>query len=562
MLANKPLITLCLLMIFGFVRSQPKSVPIEKDQLIEQLTVITDRSYYIAGEKILFSTNYLASSMLHQSWSSVLYVELIQSDGEALTNGKYQLNLNGAEGSLKIPENCLSGNYFLKAYTQWMRNASQYNYAYVPIKVVNPGTSETYRNVDSAKLQTTLIASEYSKSDNISIVSTQQRYETRKKVKLSFAISQKDSLENKLCVAIIKKGSKNLQNFTVKSLPNELSNNQAAYYFPEFTGAWLRGKLIDKATNQPYKGGLVNLSLLSDKSYLTGFNTTNDGEFFLTLPRQTGEKEFFITAKTNELPVHIALEKAFCKRPVNFGPWPFELNEPEKQLCQELSLNAQLSAKFTPKNKTSKANKTNAVFYGKADVQYNTDKYIELPNLEEFIFEIIPYLTVVKRKGAKSIQNAEKTAFSFFPFFLLVDYIPVHNLEDYLAIKMNKIDKIEIINGGYVVGNLKYSGIINIISKNSDFAGIDLNKNSMFFNYQLYAPETNLNDLNLPKHKNRIPDRRNCLYWQPHLIPNIDGETKIEFYTSDVKGEYEVILYKISKSDGSVQVATKNFIVE
>ncbi len=39
----------------------------------------------------------------------------------------------------------------------------------------------------------------------------------------------------------------------------------------------------------------------------------------------------------------------------------------------------------------------------------------------------------------------------------------------------------------YIVAGMKYCGIISIYSKNKDFAGLDLNKNSMFFTSDLFS---------------------------------------------------------------------------
>jgi hypothetical protein len=36
------------------------------------------------------------------------------------------------------------------------------------------------------------------------------------------------------------------------------------------------------------------------------------------------------------------------------------------------------------------------------------------------------------------------------------------------------------------------------------------------------------------------PDFRNTLYWNPSVKPGIDGKAKIEFWTSDIAGDYEI----------------------
>ncbi len=122
----------------------------------EQLHVFTDRSIYAVDEIIYFVADHSVSGPIGTNpWSSVLYVELISSRGEVLAQGKYRLSGGRAEGSLSIPTASLTGNYYLKSYTRWMRNYGPGSFSYSPLKIINPYrtevlvTSDTESTLDS-----------------------------------------------------------------------------------------------------------------------------------------------------------------------------------------------------------------------------------------------------------------------------------------------------------------------------------------------------------------------------------------------------------------------------
>ncbi|MFZ0472926.1 MAG: hypothetical protein WAL94_09940, partial [Bacteroidales bacterium] len=108
----------------------------------ERIRLFTDRTIYCANESIFFTADYSCISGADSiMWSKVLYVELIKWNGVKLANLKLKLDKSGSSAILQIPGDLLSGNYYLRAYTKWMRNFSVNNYEYRLIKIVNPFNS-------------------------------------------------------------------------------------------------------------------------------------------------------------------------------------------------------------------------------------------------------------------------------------------------------------------------------------------------------------------------------------------------------------------------------------
>ena len=106
-----------------------------------------------------------------------------------------------------------------------------------------------------------------------------------------------------------------------------------------------------------------------------------------------------------------------------------------------------------------------------------------------------------------------------------------------------------MINTDYLAGNERYYGIMSFYSKNKDFAGMDLNRHSQFFSYDLFTENPQDSDPGGGPGDQRIPDLRNQLYWNPDLRLPASGPAVLSFTTSDRTGEYVVFVRSKNQRD-------------
>jgi hypothetical protein len=97
---------------------------------------------------------------------------------------------------------------------------------------------------------------------------------------------------------------------------------------------------------------------------------------------------------------------------------------------------------------------------------------------------------------------------------------------------------------------MKFNGLISVYSKNGDFAGIDLTKNSRFFTCDLFSKPNTACSPQISLYDSRIPDRRNLVYWNPDIQINTAAKTTISFDIPDTKGQYMIFIR--SKNDPDV----------
>ncbi|MGB0176201.1 MAG: hypothetical protein ACPF9D_03485, partial [Owenweeksia sp.] len=103
----------------------------------EKVFVHTDRDLYLPGEFLWYSL-YLTDDqqLIPSSLSKVAYVELLKGENPVLQQS-IQVKEGLGNGSFYLPLSLESGNYTLRAYTNWMKNKGADHFFSREIKVIN-----------------------------------------------------------------------------------------------------------------------------------------------------------------------------------------------------------------------------------------------------------------------------------------------------------------------------------------------------------------------------------------------------------------------------------------
>ncbi|PRY12640.1 hypothetical protein CLV24_10711 [Pontibacter ummariensis] len=118
-----------------------------KHALQEKLYLHIDRPAYVCGETMRFKV-YNVDGTLHQplSMSKVVYVEVLDAAQQPVLQGKVAMEEGTGNGSFVLPVSLNSGNYTVRAYTNWMKNFSPEFYFQSPVTIVN-----TFRNQEQER---------------------------------------------------------------------------------------------------------------------------------------------------------------------------------------------------------------------------------------------------------------------------------------------------------------------------------------------------------------------------------------------------------------------------
>ena len=109
------------------------------DQLpAEKVVLQIDKERCLAGDSLWFIAYCLQADGKVSTLSKVLYVEIFDAAKKIFVQQKFKLTDGKSHGTIAIPESVTSGYYFLRAYTQYMRNYSPLDYYYQRLMIVNP----------------------------------------------------------------------------------------------------------------------------------------------------------------------------------------------------------------------------------------------------------------------------------------------------------------------------------------------------------------------------------------------------------------------------------------
>jgi hypothetical protein len=553
------------------------SFPVLQKGYNEKYAVFTDRSLYIAGEDLYFSVfNGSEENIQSVCRSKVCYVELVKADGEVMMEAKFPLTAEGTEGCLAIPEKAASGNYFLRSYTRWMRNFSPADYAYNRIKIINPALLESNNPVvDTSGFTCSFVPADsmVNKAIPIRCSTDKTLYGIREKAVLSVEIpALNKNILKRFCITIARPGIVPAsQKVIIKGNSEEAGEQYALRYLPESEGLTVSGTVLIRKTAEPAKNALVQLAILDEKGDYLSYYTGSDGKFFFSLLPLTGRQDLFISARNaadDELEIRV--DKDYANHNTALYTGPCILDPQERSLALDMMVNAQVKKAYAEKSRpvVMPVNTDSSVrcFYGTPLKTVYIDDFISLPTLEEVFFELVPEITIGKRKEITYMiltgnprYNADLASYS--PLILL-DRIPVYNLKDLLEISPAKIQRIEIINDVYIKGSVIYGGVVSIFSRKGDLAGIKLPRNSFFFDFSGYEPRPDGSEtIPDPSSVKRIPDFRNCLYWNPLVNIKPGEKASLEFYTSDNKGEFEVVVNGLT-AEGEIIEKRCRFKVE
>ncbi len=522
---------------------------------VERVQVCTDRKMYISGENISISALVYTKNDIGGDFSRILYCELITPAGTRIAGGKYPFEKSSSEGCLHIPDEAISGIYYLKSYTRYMRNGSQDKYNYIMLKIVNPFNTIVLEGNDNGHTSD-IPAKEQSRRHSglqYKISTDKERYAARENIKIKVEGNALQEPGLKLCLSVVPffpGDSISIQGDSISNKRDSISHE--LQYYPETRGISISGRLLETQTGNPVPNRLVNLSVIGDKDIMA-VRTNTAGRFYFSLPGYSGNRDIFLCGEDiPENPSEIYIDNDFCSRPVSLPAPAFHLTEEEKQAAYHMAVNQKVTSAFLDDTLASKPVRppNDIPFYGKATNILVMDAYIDLPTIEDYFNELLGAVRIKKNKGHKVFRFvSSRIEMTIYDPLVLIDWVAVNDAEKILALSPKSLDRIELVDAPYVKGNITYGGIISFVSRKNDFAGIDLPASGTFINYKfLESCSQNISSGLVPEN---IPDSRNTVYWNPDVRTDDRGSAELLFTAPDTPGKYTAVLTGMGSSGES-----------
>lgn len=327
-------------------------------------------------------------------------------------------------------------------------------------------------------------------------------------------------------------------------------------YLPELRGHLVSGKVRDATTGEPLANEHIVLSFVGKKARCRFSKTDSNGCFNFEV-REYGTREVVIQPLSNDLNAsYVELDNPFPETVNRYKSFPFYPDTSKLADINKAIISMQVQSIYEPflGPPVIRPAFVEPDFYGEPDDTIILSRFIELNSLNEIIKEIVPGVIIYKRNGKSKLKINRSTLtlpFSADPM-MLVDGVPVKDLDLILTIDPQDLDRIEILRERYLISDIVIEGIIHFITKKGNLSLLE-SDNPVF--RQEFQAFQKVNSSAWPDYSkeiiknNRIPDFRNTLYWNPGLSTGESGKAAVEFYTSDEPGEYTIIVTGMT-SDG------------
>lgn len=344
--------------------------------------------------------------------------------------------------------------------------------------------------------------------------------------------------------------------------------NKTCMFLPENRGFIISGHVLNKA-NMPVPNVWVYLSVADSFASLKYCISDSAGRFFFKLSRFYDNKNFIFQAKSNNNEIiKIELEDKYNgELPKHTG---IEYINPTLKNYLKNAQNISLSNKiYKPSNLLLLQSENqfnpdlyNCHFYGFPDVSTYMSDYDELDDFKEIVRNIMP--GVYYNRSENKVRVIDRGTQTLWPneALVLLNNIPFPDPAFVAKLGSKQIKKIDLKKNHLIYGNLDIYGILSITT----------NQKNVYALNSAYANTTYPNIVrNIPviingpdyalKNSQNMPDFRPTLYWDPEVKLTPDGSATIEFYTSDLKGNFVIELEGVS-SNGIPISASKTIEVK
>lgn len=335
-------------------------------------------------------------------------------------------------------------------------------------------------------------------------------------------------------------------------------NKKPAFEFvPEYNGHIITGRVIKTETGLPGKDIDGFLSVPGTK---TQFRTSiSDANGFVKFDMKDFYNEGEIIVQTNtrlDSTYSIEIANPFSVKYSDRYLPPFSLLQTNAGALLNHHVSTQVQNTYLA-NKLKQfvypAVDTNA-FYFKADATYILDNYVRFTTVEEVLREYVAQVNVRRRDGQFHLPVVHAIKRQFFETdpLLLLDGVPIFDINKFMNYDPLKIRKLEVMSRPYYLGNMYFEGIANFVTYNGNFPGYELDRHAAVIDYEglqlqreFFSPVYETQQ----QADSRLPDFRHLLYWAPDIKTNENGKQDINFYSSDISGKYAVVLQGLT-ADG------------
>lgn len=339
---------------------------------------------------------------------------------------------------------------------------------------------------------------------------------------------------------------------------DQASVDAALTYLPEYEGQWISGRLTNQYNN-PSKGISMYLSGPRQKGMFYHTVTDSLGRFSFNTKPISGINEIIIQSKPSQDSVSkISLTDQFYGYKLQSGHRGAASLVQNRNLLSNYHFALQVDEIFGDSLMTRKVpsqpEKYN--FYGKPSMSYLFSDYTSFDRVEDILREYVSEVYVSRRQNEFELRTVSQNGPLRQNPLILLDGVPYFDVNKIMQIPSKELERLDVVKELYYYGGETYHGILQFYSKAKLLRDYALNSNALIMDYEglqekreFYMPK-----YDTPAQKSSsIPDFRNAIYWEPNLSLQNGIDYSLGFTTSDLSGNYVVVIEGVSQKGEPVQ---------
>ncbi|HVU58325.1 MAG TPA: hypothetical protein VHD83_24860 [Puia sp.] len=345
-------------------------------------------------------------------------------------------------------------------------------------------------------------------------------------------------------------------------------SNPTVDFPPEYNGTIITGRVVNAQTGALDPSIQGYLAMPGTRTQFASAYADDNGKIKFELKDFYGGTEIIVqtnplTDSNYRIDITSPFIDTYTKQPLP----PFILSRSDSNILANKNFDMQVLNRYAgvrlkqfqfPAFDTS-------TFYVHPDFSYLLDNYTRFTTMEEVMREYV-VMMLVKRGHDQThlplLDLSEMDKFFEKDPLVLIDGVPVFDLNKLMVLDPLKIRKLETVHQKFFLGSTDYDGIMNWISYKGDLAGYTLDANATVIDYEglqlqreFYSPSYETEQAAT----DHLPDYRNVLYWSPDV--QVAPKSALSFYSSDVAGKYIVVVEGLA-ADGTAGSGMASFEVK
>ena len=538
----------------------------------ERILVQTNSTFLLTGETLYFKIFcQQRKNNKPTTLSKVAYLELIDEQGVAVLQTKVSLQNGNGHGDFFISSTFSSGNYSLIVYTRWMRNFTTDSFFKTRITIVNPFKKPAVTSTSNDKKMSQENSSTASQPNGVELKLSGRQFKSREKVSVtlspqditgvSISIRKKETTLDdagtifKRSTIGVAGDSIHADNSVPVSPISSKKNSQlfspAKTYLPEIRGHLITGTITPKGQSTSKRNILA--SIPGSDFVFHAAATDQNGNFAMIIDHIAASSTMIFQVENDDISNYtLKINDPFLGDYSEFKPAPLSIDTELQAIIDERNIYIQVENAYHTAKKDSVPVASFTSFYNPPDKIYRLDDFTRFPTMEDIFREYI-LEAVVKRRGSTFILQVVSPHFGDPPPkepLILIDGVPILNTNTFMAYDPLKIERIEIVKEKYFYGSLDIDGIVSVKTYKGaieDLPSINSRSENLVkiqTDKVYFFPDYSSDKLKLE----RIPDYRLQLYWNPNVSITKDHSTTVDFFTSDVLGDFEIMVEGFSSN--------------